>query len=129
MKIISPLAVPSGNKKFILNLNNYRNTHYILLNKAKRNYYYLIKSHLKSLKGKNYDKAILTYTLYPKSARMTDLDNVISIHQKFFQDALVKENVIKEDNYKHIYHNIQKFGAVDKNNPRVEIDINFNILD
>lgn len=128
MKIISPLEVPTGKKKFILNLNNYRNTHYILLNKAKQNYFYMIKSHLKHLKGKNYDKAILTYTLYPKSARLTDLDNVISIHQKFFQDALVKEKVIKEDNYKHISHNIQKFGAIDKNNPRVEIEIDFNYL-
>jgi len=123
MKINVPLQVPVGNKHFILNLNNYRNTHYHILNKAKQNYYLIIKSILRGVERKKYNKISIVYTLYPKTARMTDLDNVISIVQKFFQDALVKEGFIEDDNYNFIPENIQRIGTIDKNNPRVEIEI------
>ena len=123
MQISVPLEVPVSNKKFILNLNNYRNTHYQVLNKAKQNYSLVIKSILREVKAEKFTRVKITYTLHPKTRRLTDLDNVISIVQKFFQDALVKEGFLEDDNYKYIAENIQRIGSIDKENPRVDINI------
>jgi len=121
--IISPLRVAiSKNKHFILNLNNYRNAHYMVLNNSKRAYKAILKDQVMLLP--KYTTAIkLRYVLFPKTRRRTDIGNVLSIHQKYFEDALTEFNRITDDNYEYIPHTSQFFGAVDKNNPRVEIYI------
>ena len=120
--LISPLAVPkTKTKNFILNLNIYRNTHYQTLNKVKINYKTVMKNQI--MKLPIFTKLSIEYTLYPKTKRLTDLENVISIHQKFFQDALVEFGRIEDDTYLHIVESIQRFGEVDKHNPRVEIHL------
>jgi len=122
MLICAPLSVPtSKSKKFILNLNQYRNTHFIVLNKAKHEYKEEIASQLEGLSFK--PPIIVTYTLYPKTKRRTDLGNVLSIHQKFFEDALVESGCITDDDYHTIVQTLFKFGSVDPSNPRVEIKI------
>lgn len=65
-----------------------------------------------------------TYTAYPASNRKFDLGNVLSIIQKFTDDALIEMNVINDDSYKVIPVVSYKFGRVDKENPRVELEIN-----
>ena len=120
--IISPLRVPVSKKKdFILNLNNYRNTHFRVLAKAKKVYTeIMLTTQLVGQPGML--QAELFYTLFPKTRRRTDLGNVISIHQKFFEDAMVAAHMIPDDDYKHILRNTQcPFIEVDKLNPRVEI--------
>ncbi len=118
----SPLQVPqTKTKNFILNLNVYRNAHYFTLNKAKVNYTAHMEDQIKTLPM--YDRVRIKYQLYPKTHHMTDLDNVLSVHQKFFQDALTKFNKIPDDTYKHITTSVQLFGEVDPTNPRVEITI------
>lgn len=121
--ISSPLDVPvnKSGKKFILNMNNYRNTHYHVLNKAKKVYKELISQSILGLPL--FNKIKLEFTLYPKTKRSTDLDNVCSIHAKFFQDALTELGRIPDDNYNHIVEVTYKFGSVDKENPRVDITI------
>ena len=119
--IVSPLKVPVSKKFFILNLNNYRNAHYIVLNKAKINYKSLISNQVKKLP--KFEKIEIHYVLYPGTKRRTDIGNVISIHKKFFEDALTEFGIIKDDDYKHIVRSSEEFGAVDKNNGRVEIFI------
>lgn len=125
VKIDIPLRIKVSSKKdFILNLNNYRNTHFQILNKAKKNYKDLIINKLTGLNIKDkFNRVEIEYILYPKSHRLTDLDNVISIIQKFFQDAIVEMGLIEDDNYKFIVKNIQRFGKVDKVFPRVEVVI------
>lgn len=121
MILISPLKVPVGKKFFILNINNYRNTHYQVLNKAKISYKALMQEQIK--KVSKLDVIRIKYTLYPGTKRLMDVSNVLSIHDKFFADALVEYEKIKDDNYKFLIGSIYEFGCIDKDNPRVEIMI------
>ena len=120
--VISPLRVSVTKKKFfILNLNNYPNTHYQTLNKAKKTYKEVIRPQIMALPA--YDVIHTTYTLFPKTRRLTDLDNVCCVHAKFFQDALVFYGNIQDDNYMYVSGVNFRFGEVCKDNPRVEIEI------
>lgn len=120
--IIAPLRVPkTKTKDFIFNLNVYRNTHYQTLNKVKIEYKQALKQQLDALP--NFKRVIVEYRLFPKSKRRTDIGNVTSIHQKFFEDALVECGKIVDDSYDHVVMSLQSFGKVDKDNPRVEIRI------
>ena len=122
MKFISPLKVwASRARQFILNLNGYRNTHYRTLNSCKVNY----KEHMREqiLKASRYTKVICVYTVYNKSRHRFDLGNVCSIHQKFFEDAFVELGRLEDDTVEFIPLVIYKKGRLDKDNPRVEIDV------
>lgn len=117
-----PLQVNvSGRSSFILNLNNYRNTHYQALNKAKKNYHKLICGMFYGLK---FNPPIsIEYTLYAETKRLTDVANVCSIVDKFASDSLVKSECIQDDNFNLIPIVIYGWGGVDKDNPRVEMRI------
>ena len=118
----SPLSVPrSSKKKFILNLNNYRNTHYLVLNKVKINYKAIIYEQVMALPV--FNKIAMLYTVYPKTKRLTDIANVCSVHDKFFADALVELGKIPDDNYLFLPEVGYRFGKVDPTNPRVDIEI------
>jgi len=122
MKFISPLKVPvSKSKFFILNINNYRNTHYHVLNKAKIAYKEHMYEQIKDIPVLSCVK--IKYTLYPGTKRRTDTSNVLSIHDKFFADALVENGKLEDDNYLFVTGSEYLFGGVDKKNPRVEIEI------
>ena len=123
MIIIAPLSVPQSKKKnFILNLNVYRNAHYMTLNTVKRRYKEVLKDQILLLPV--YDKPIqIIYRLFPKTKRRTDIGNVLSVHQKFFEDALTEFKKITDDNYLYVPRTAQIFGEVDPTNPRVEIII------
>lgn len=122
MLIISPLSVPlSKNKKFILNLNNYRNSHYQVLNKAKAAYKAAVADQVEQFRQMN--RVSIHYTLYPKTRRLTDIGNVTAIHKKFLEDALVEMGKIEDDNYLYVVGSSESFGCVDKDNPRVEVTI------
>jgi len=54
---------------------------------------------------------------------LTDLGNVLSIVQKFTEDAMVEFGIIEDDNYKIIGRVVHDFGEVDKFKPRVELRI------
>lgn len=113
-----PLRVKVGKSRdFIINLNHYRNTHYILLNKAKVEFSRIIKPQLMGIPL--LDKIKVTYHLYPKDKRECDIMNVCSIQDKFFCDALTSMNVIQDDNYKFLQQVDCRFGSIDPDNPRV----------
>jgi len=116
------LRVPQSQKKdFILNLNNYRNTHFRSLNTTKINYKLAVEPQIRELP--TFDQIKVHYTVYPASKRRTDLGNVVSVHKKYFEDALVEFGKIPDDDYTHIVFNSESFGEVDRENPRVEIEI------
>lgn len=122
MKFISPLKILKNKvKHFILNLNQYRNTHYRVLNGCKITYKELMKEQI--LKAKRYDKAILVYKVFEGSRRRYDLGNVCSIHQKFFEDAFVELGRMEDDSSKFIPIVVYLKGKLDVENPRVEIDV------
>ena len=119
--INSPLKVPKNKTKFfILNLNNYRNTHFRVLNNTKITYKRLVAVQIQALPTYNIP-VFIWYKLYPASRRKTDIGNVVSVHKKYFEDALVEMNKITDDNYEWIKGSIETFIKVDKENPRVEI--------
>lgn len=122
MKFISPLKIMKNSiKNFILNLNQYRNTHYRVLNNCKINYKEYMKEQIK--KSKRYDRAIFVYKVFEGNRRRYDLGNVCSVHQKFFEDAFVELNKISDDNSTYIPIVLYLKGRLDRDNPRVEIDV------
>lgn len=119
-KVQSPLSVEVTKKKrFTLNLNNYRNASYFLLNTAKKNYKQAVLPQLKQLP--HFNKIKLTYVFYPNSRRRYDISNVCSIVDKFFSDVLVESGHLDDDNYNYLPDVLYCFGSIDKDNPRVEI--------
>ena len=132
MKISLPLEVMiprkrSADKKFILNLNNYRNAYFMILNEAKvrfKDEVFAALAEEKLHKSRKFNPPLaFQYTLFPKTTRKSDLGNVLSIVQKFTDDALTELGVIPEDNYDIIRTVTYAFGHVDKGNPRVELVI------
>lgn len=117
-----PLRVPvTKTKWFALNMNQYRNTHFHVLNKSKVTFKDLIRDQVQSLPM--FSRIGLTLTLYPKTRRLCDLDNVLSIVTKYTQDALVELGKLPDDDYIHIPEVNFRFGEVDKLDPRVRIYI------
>lgn len=122
MKFISPLKVlMSKIKYFRLNLNQYRNTHYRLLNTCKINYKEIMKKQIS--KAKPFKKVLCLYKVYFGSKRCYDVGNVCSIHEKFFEDALVELGKLPDDNTEYIPLVIYLGCGIDKENPRVEIEV------
>lgn len=122
MKFISPLKIMKNSvKNFVLNLNQFRNTHFRVLNNCKINYKEYMKEQIE--KAKRYDRAIFVYKVYEATRRRYDLGNVCSIHQKFFEDAFVELNKLKDDSSYYIPIVLYLKGRLDKDNPRVEIDV------
>lgn len=119
----SPLSIPLTKKKgFRLNLNNYRNLHYRLLNNAKVLYKDIMKEQIINHNNK-YEKVVIVYTIYAPNKRGFDVGNVASIHQKFFEDALVELGGLTDDRYDYIPMCIYMFGGIDTANPRVDIEV------
>tara|TARA_R110000803_G_scaffold63771_1_gene124485 strand:+ start:252 stop:641 length:390 start_codon:yes stop_codon:yes gene_type:complete len=123
MKIVLPLEVYySKKKKFILNLNNYRNAHYRILSSAKRIYTDDLVPRLKVFTSFS-EPVSLEYTYYARSNRRLDISNPCSIIDKFTCDALVKAEIIEDDSFKQVVEVVYKFGGVEKDNPRCELVI------
>tara|TARA_R110000803_G_scaffold36783_1_gene79039 strand:+ start:68 stop:457 length:390 start_codon:yes stop_codon:yes gene_type:complete len=121
INICLPLQIYySKNKKFILNLNNYRNAYFRILSIAKKNYTEELLPELQDLPEFT-EPVTLTYTYYAKTKRRIDISNPCSIIDKFACDALVKAGVLKDDSFEQVNQVIYKFGGFDKENPRCEL--------
>jgi len=125
IKIISPLFLQlskgAKGKKYYLNLNNYRNWHYIVSNNLKKAYKELMKSELGDLDITG--RIEIKFLLIRGDSRKVDRANVLSVHEKFFCDALVELGCIEDDNDKFIVRTIYESGEIDRGNGRVEIFI------
>lgn len=127
IKIDLPLFITlprktKADKKMIINLNNYRNWHYITSNQTKEAYKEQIRP---MLDGVKFDRQIRLHFIYFKpSARRSDRSNVLSIQEKFFCDALVECGCIPDDNDDIIIETRYSGGSIDRENPRVEVYIN-----
>ena len=127
LRIDLPLVVHTSKKtKFILNLNNYRNTHYRTLSKAKHTYCDLICDMLKGRKGIKKQGLELEYTYHHGNARRVDVSNPLSIIDKFASDALVHAGILPDDNTNIIKRVIYQNGGIDRENPRAELRIYSN---
>lgn len=127
--ITSPLFIQLTKKRdFILNLNNYRNLHFRVLNTAKIKYKATVKGDIERECYYPLNTIAIHYTVFKGDKRRCDIGNISSIHQKFFEDALVELGHLPDDSYKNIPVCSYSFGGISKDNPRVEIRI-FNLED
>lgn len=109
-------------KKYHFNLNNYRNWESNLSNTLKKMYKEIaVKKFHSSHMWKIDDKIKLTFTMYRGDKRKVDRSNVLSIHEKFFCDALVGEHFLVDDNDSYIESSHYYTGEIDKEDPRVDI--------
>ena len=116
-----PLYIEKKNgKKIHLNLNNYRNWHYQSSNNFKKQYQEIAYPKIPKIKNK---KIAIKFTLFRADNRSCDLSNVCSIHDKFFCDALTKHGFIPDDSCEHVRSVSYLYGGIDKQNGRVEIEI------
>lgn len=123
IKIILPVSISVGKeKKFILNLNQYRNAHHFTLSLAKKNYTLVVLSKVPPL-GYKIKSCELEYIYYHGNKGTIDVSNPCSIIDKFTCDALTKRGYWEDDNYKTIKKITYIFGGVDKDNPRCELII------
>jgi len=104
-----------------INLNWYRNAYFGASNDAKKKFKLMISDQLSAFDKMN-GKLIISYTYYARQ-NGTDMDNFVSVSRKFFQDALVESGLIDDDNTNYIIESREKFGGVDRDNPRVEARI------
>lgn len=118
----SPLQIFVGKRKFILNLNNYRNTHYRVLNNAKVTYKMYMKKQIEKL-PRLQPPIQITYTVFKGDKRNCDIGNICSVHQKFFEDALVELGKLPDDNHNMIKRSIFEWGGIDRLNPCVQVMI------
>lgn len=111
------------NKKetFSLNLNVYRNAHFYKLNAAKVKFKELVRPMIEQLPQLNC--CGILYEVYAPTSREFDINNVCSVVDKFFCDALVELGKLPDDNYKHLTEITSRFGGIDKTNPRVDVTI------
>jgi len=80
-----------------------------------------MKSQLEGVKLKTPVK--LNFTLWKKDRRVGDRANVLSVIEKFFCDALVEYGCLTDDNDGYISEQSYRTGGIDKDFPRVEIEI------
>lgn len=111
-------------KRYPLNLNQYRNAKYIVNHQAKRLFKQVVSPEL--LKVPELDKPIrIVYRLVLKQKR-GDVANVCSIVDKFFCDALVETGKIADDDYSLIPTVEYRFERVDKHYPCCIAEIHEN---
>jgi hypothetical protein len=117
-----PLRVRVTKKKdFLINLNQYRNAHFLTLNRAKILFKEAIHDQLVKLPV--FETVEFKYFLFPGSLHELDTNNICSIADKFFSDALVEAGKLEDDNYRFLTKSTFEFASVDKANPRVEVHI------
>jgi Holliday junction resolvase RusA-like endonuclease len=115
------LAKSLSGKKYHLNLNNYRNWRSAVSNNLKKKYKEVVSSQLKSIKLKA--PVEIKFTYIKSQNRKVDRANVLSVHEKFFCDALVESGCLPDDNDLYIKKTTYVSKGVEPGNGRVEIEI------
>lgn len=108
-------------KTFIVNQNWYRNTNHFLSNEVKKYYHELVdrQKDLVCSPCKSYKLTMRVYYKNPSS----DPSNSIAVLEKFALDGMIASGIIHEDNMMHHFGTSWEVAGIDKENPRVEIEI------
>jgi len=116
-----PLFIANrSNKRRWLTMNNYRNWHYQVSNDIKRKF----KSNISDKLDFRFDGKIrIEYFYFAPDNRTRDLMNVISVVDKFFQDAMVENDCIVSDDLSTVVEVNSCYMGVDKQNPRLDVMI------
>lgn len=116
-----PLFITNrSNKRKWLTLNNYRNWHYQVSNDIKRRFKSEVFDELNfTIKG----KVKIEYFYFAPDKRTRDLMNVISVIDKFFQDAMVERGCIESDDLSTVVEVNSCYMGIDKQDPRLDVMI------
>jgi len=102
----------------MLNLNVYRNLNYHILNQMKVNFRdNLLIEHREFLKNR-FQSLKISYTIIPHNKVLFDTQNILSIVDKVFCDALVDSGIIPDDNYTIVSHGEPKVTEIVKGKSR-----------
>ena len=99
-RFIIPWVIMIGEKRFPLNMNHYRNAHYMVMNKAK----IIFKNIMGPPCLPEQNKIMLKYTIVRKGKKRFDTMNIISVVDKFFSDYLCESGVVSDDNCDKVYY-------------------------
>jgi hypothetical protein len=121
IKLSLPLFITNrSNKRKWLTLNNYRNWHYQVSNDIKRRFKSEVFDKLDfNIKG----KVKIEYFYFAPDKRTRDLMNVISVIDKFFQDAMVDRGCIESDDLSTVVEVNSCYMGIDKLDPRLDVMI------
>lgn len=98
-------------------MNSYRNWHYQVSNDIKRRF----KSDIsRKLDFKFDNKVKIEYFYFAPDKRKRDLMNVISVVDKFFQDAMVEYGCIASDDLSVVVEVNSCYMGIDRENPRLD---------
>lgn len=113
---ITVCDIPPSNNKYMGNSKNFN-----VYRREKERWHWLIKAALTKVKKPRepYEYAAVHIMYYFKDKRRRDPDNYSG---KMILDPLVREGILKDDSFDNIILTVSKMG-VDKNNPRVEIEV------
>ena len=125
-KIISPLFVTLPrktvkDKRIALNMNTYRNLHHRISNDAKKAYSEALREQLEGLSIQT--PVEVTYKVYKGSKRRLDKMNVVSVVSKFLLDSITEYGCWEDDNDDYVKKETILPTELDRENPRVEINI------
>lgn len=104
----------------LVGMNFYRNAHYHIQNKMKKDFSELVKNQLTP--DKTFTTFKVTYKLYYKNPSC-DGSNIIALMEKFMLDAIQELGVVENDNIKYHLGSTWQVIDQDKGNPRCEIEI------
>ena len=125
-KIISPLFVTLPrktvkDKRIALNMNTYRNLHHRISNDAKKAYSEALREQLEGLSIQT--PVEVTYKVYKGSKRRLDKMNLISVVSKFLLESITEYGCWEDDNDDYVKTETILPTELDRENPRVEINI------
>lgn len=125
LKLDIPIKLIVGvrkKKNIFLSMNNAFKWRDVQRNTYKQAYADLIKPQIEQL-PKLKRIISITYAVHRGDRHSFDVMNTVSIIDKFFEDALVVNGIITDDNFKVVPMVIGMIGEYDKSNPRVSVTI------
>ena len=108
-------------KRIYINMNSYRNLHYLVNNQVKKMYLEAVREQLEGLTIQT--PVEITYKVYKKTSRRLDKLNVISVTSKYLLDAITELGCWEDDNDDHVKTETILPTELDRANSRVEVTI------
>jgi len=113
--------VTKKKKKFI-GMNWYQGADKHEINRVKKEYHKLIESKLTGNEEKIKGSYQVRYKYFYKNPK-SDLRNITSVIDKFFNDSLQVLRIVENDNINFLRKTADEVGGMDKKNPRIEIEV------
>jgi hypothetical protein len=110
-KIPYPRYTKKG-KTNLLSMNIFRNLHHFAANKVKQDYQEVVAAFVQKLP--RFTTISVQYKLFFKGNRKKDINNYGFPVDKFLMDALVKADIIEDDNYLYVTKTTVEIGGFGK---------------